>query len=379
MSAFSFISDLEMRESVRRDYVELQACLDAKAWKAAQVLSGSIAEAVLVDSLAGSKKWTEKREKLLALGLDDLIKGAKDENFLTQNAADLGTVIKGYRNLIHPGRSIRLGESVDERTATICRQLLDMMVEQVTAERGKKYGFNAEQLLAKLETDEGAIETVDELWTRMSPHEQELFLLKVLPDRYTVIAERESWDEDDDVALMRRFERAYRSAFKRAPEAIKKKCVAAFVTLVTHGDGGSVQRHKRAFFRAPDLGFCEDDRALLVRRLVGDTSGHLGESDLMPLRGIGKFVMESEDVQTLASSIFRAMSQAKKDASRQAYADFFRDEYGLMAESARAVCRARLQALIAWVSPSGDMDRLAVLERLNTVVDHVDWEDKIPF
>src|ERR1043166_4837844 len=51
MGAFDFVSDERFRESLESDYLEIQRCLDAEAWKAVHVLAGSIVEAVLIDYL----------------------------------------------------------------------------------------------------------------------------------------------------------------------------------------------------------------------------------------------------------------------------------------------------------------------------------------
>jgi hypothetical protein len=94
------------------------------AWKAAHVLSGSIVEAVLVDHLLGigySKKDP------LAMTLEAPIDAGKAEGILSDKAADLSSVIRGYRNLIHPGRVLRLGETVDEEGARIAEALVSLM------------------------------------------------------------------------------------------------------------------------------------------------------------------------------------------------------------------------------------------------------------
>jgi hypothetical protein len=61
------------------------------------------------------------------------------------------SVIKDYRNLIHPGRLLRLGESVNEEGATVALSLARMVAKDISKKKAEKYGLTAEQLANKIE------------------------------------------------------------------------------------------------------------------------------------------------------------------------------------------------------------------------------------
>ena len=190
-SNFIFIVDSELRQSLENDYRELQLCLEHHAWKAAHVLSGSIVEAVLVDYLLGAG-YSNKDP--LKMTLEDLIDAAKTANVLSAKTADLSSVVRSYRNLIHPGRLVRLGETTDEEGAQIANSLVAIIVREVAKKQEQTSGLTAEQLLAKFENDPSALAISDHLLRDAKPEELERLLLAILPTRYL---ELDSFDFDE--------------------------------------------------------------------------------------------------------------------------------------------------------------------------------------
>jgi hypothetical protein len=138
MAAFDFITSEKFRASLEGDQAELLACLAAKA---------CLAEAVI-----------------------------------TSKTAQLSVVVKDYRNLIHPGRSMRLSETVDENSTRVAQALVEMIVAEVAKKKSEKYGNTAEQLAAKMVVDPSAVGILDHLLGGMKEHEIERLLLKVIPD-----------------------------------------------------------------------------------------------------------------------------------------------------------------------------------------------------
>jgi hypothetical protein len=110
-ATFDFITDEQLRESLQSDYQELQSA----------------------------------------------------EGILSDKAADLSSVIRGYRNLIHPGRVLRLGETVDEEGARIAEALVSLIVREIGTQHAEVYGPTAEQLLAKFESDASVLAISDHL------------------------------------------------------------------------------------------------------------------------------------------------------------------------------------------------------------------------
>ena len=79
---------------------------------------GSVIEAILIDHLVAVKYNSLTTEQLLRLDLGKAISACKSLNILSDNTAHLCVVIQDYRNLIHPGRVIRLKEEVTQERAT---------------------------------------------------------------------------------------------------------------------------------------------------------------------------------------------------------------------------------------------------------------------
>src|SRR5690349_13104685 len=118
--------------------------MENRCWKTVHVLAGSIIEAVLVDYLIAtrdpvksSRHASQKDPMQMMLG--ELIVVCKDEGILSLRSAELSTVVKDYRNLIHPGRVVRLQETVDEQGAKVAEALVEMIVKDVESTKRQKY------------------------------------------------------------------------------------------------------------------------------------------------------------------------------------------------------------------------------------------------
>ena len=154
MPTFDFINGEGFRRTLEADYKELEAAMKVEAWKAVHVLAGSIIEAVLADYLIASgyqKRYP--KEDPLRMELKDLISTCSKEKVLTEATEQLSQVIRGYRNLIHPGRIERENERVSEHGAVIARALVNLIVEDVSTRKSASYGYTAEQIVAKIERD----------------------------------------------------------------------------------------------------------------------------------------------------------------------------------------------------------------------------------
>ena len=152
-AVFSFITDQKFRTSLAGDYAELLKSLESGAWKAAHVLSGSVVEALLIDFLISMDYEKKSGKNPLELDLSKAVDACRKEGALSDRASALATVIRGYRNLIHPGRMIRLNERVDKNSAAIAKALVDMVISEIADARINKYGFTADQLMLKIEHD----------------------------------------------------------------------------------------------------------------------------------------------------------------------------------------------------------------------------------
>jgi hypothetical protein len=132
-NALTFMPDTKYRESLRTDLGTVNRALSNSEWKAATVLAGSLVEALLLWAV-GTKSEVEIRESVKAsLESKQLTKppAAEAENWslsqMIEISQQLGLVseptacqvrlAKDFRNLIHPGRAVRLRQECNRATA----------------------------------------------------------------------------------------------------------------------------------------------------------------------------------------------------------------------------------------------------------------------
>jgi hypothetical protein len=141
-----FILDAELRSSLRQDLSDTNRALADGEWKAATVLAGSVVEALLLWALQ-QRSAGEVREKAIALHPGTLEKKPPTDlerwhlPELVEVAAALGLIetdttaqvrlAKDYRNLIHPGRAIRLQKQCNRGTALGAVAAVEMVVRDL--------------------------------------------------------------------------------------------------------------------------------------------------------------------------------------------------------------------------------------------------------
>jgi hypothetical protein len=112
-----FISDAELRDSIRLDVSSAAAALHNGDWKAATVLAGAAAEALLLWSISKNPGQTtivaRPKGSPEDWGLGDYIRVALALGSIKDATAKQATLAKDFRNLIHPGRAQRFGEICD--------------------------------------------------------------------------------------------------------------------------------------------------------------------------------------------------------------------------------------------------------------------------
>ncbi|MEX0804238.1 MAG: hypothetical protein WD688_13115 [Candidatus Binatia bacterium] len=135
-TVFDFITAREFREALERDYAQMRACFTAQAWKSVQVLAGSIVESLLVDYLSSTTNVGRPQKDPLRLDLAEAIALCRTEKAVSERTADLCSVIRSYRNLIHPGRAIRLAEpQASAKSAQIAVSVVDLIVDDIAHAR----------------------------------------------------------------------------------------------------------------------------------------------------------------------------------------------------------------------------------------------------
>ncbi|HET7106268.1 MAG TPA: hypothetical protein VFI38_05615 [Candidatus Acidoferrum sp.] len=129
----SFISDPELRANLRSDIGAIERALSNGEWKAATVLAGSAAEALLLWALkqrrpaditsaiaaakTGGELTTVPNGNLDRWNLHEYIEVAAKLGVIKPNTAKQTRLARDFRNFIHPGVAERLGERCDRATA----------------------------------------------------------------------------------------------------------------------------------------------------------------------------------------------------------------------------------------------------------------------
>ena len=121
-----FVLESDLRKGILVDLGAIRRGLSNSEWKAATVLSGSVIEALLLDTLLALDEPQRALAKAAADGtarksaptdfkdwvLAEYIAGAKAVDLITKTTATACGLAKDFRNLIHPGRELRLSPSL---------------------------------------------------------------------------------------------------------------------------------------------------------------------------------------------------------------------------------------------------------------------------
>ena len=129
----AFIPDPELRASILGDLGAAQRALSNAEWKAATVLAGSAIEALLLWKIQEQQTATGNAnlasQAFAAPGahppggtlerwdLSDLIQVVGHYRWVSPETVTETTLARNFRNLIHPGRTLRLGTICDSGTA----------------------------------------------------------------------------------------------------------------------------------------------------------------------------------------------------------------------------------------------------------------------
>jgi hypothetical protein len=148
-SELAFIPDAGLRANLRNDIGAVTRALSNGEWKAATVLAGSAAEALLlwalkqhspVDIASAITSLKASRELTTAPAANDLdrwnlyefIQVAEKLGVIKPNTAKQTRLAKGFRNFIHPGVAQRLGEKCDRATAFSAVAGMEHVVRDLT-------------------------------------------------------------------------------------------------------------------------------------------------------------------------------------------------------------------------------------------------------
>jgi|SRR6516162_5431540 len=139
-----FITDTSLRESIRNDISAAGNALHDGLWKAATVLAGAAAEALLRWAITERKSPTEVEAARVAVipaprstdpdqwDLNGYIMVAEKLGLIDGETAKQADLAREFRNLIHPGRSARLAKVCDHGTALSALAAVELIVRDIS-------------------------------------------------------------------------------------------------------------------------------------------------------------------------------------------------------------------------------------------------------
>ena len=368
MPSFDFITNEEFRNSLEEDFKELVKCFDAESWKAVHVLAGSIIEAVLVDYLLAED--IVSRDNALKMDLGSAISHCKDKKVISVKTGDLSSVIKDYRNLIHPGRAIRLSESVSRNSAEVARALVGMVLEEVEKKKKEKYGYTAEQIVAKIERDSSADAIIPYLLKQTNQIEIERLLLKTLPQQYM----RSLDDQYAPSHLFSAVKSCYRIAFAQASIEVKKKVMANYIATLKE-ESEQVVSMRTNLLRASDLEYLSaEDIELAKHHLFSRIDVGVNADLLIILEGIGKY-MNPKEVAELVDPIVRMICYNRNTSLATKARSFLEQEWTAAPDE---IDKKVAQRLNDWLKHFHEKPLASNAEKIEQII-NAHLEANIPF
>lgn len=381
MSSFDYISAKEFRESLEADYTELKNCVEAQAWKSVQVLAGSIVESLLIDYLSSSSNPTRPKKDPLKLDLAEAIAICREEKVLSDRTADLCSVVKSYRNLIHPGRMLRLGEQAPNKgSATIALALIEMITDDLTKILRASVGLTAEQILSKIQRDANSLNILQHLLAEVSESQRERLLIEQIPlahNKAITSANPNPFFEDAFTKEAKLLESAHRITLETMPPESRKRVALEFVRVLREADGKSVLNYGKAFFRASDLKFLSKQHiAMVCEHLIGNApSSHNAES-IKYLKGISKYLESSQVLKWIDPIMRTLVSSSTKEAIKEEVRDYLIVE--ATSTTSTQVDKAISKRLEEWINHFIDNEERSsadIIQRIKKDIDDL----QIPF
>jgi hypothetical protein len=147
VSTLAFLKDSELIQSIQLDISSAEASFNGGEWKPTAVMAGAALEALLLwaimqhsESERGSAIDELKLGKLDAAhpegqqwGLAKYIPVAKQLRAILPESAQQANLAQDFRNLIHPGRQIRLQMKCDRGAARAALAAVDLVIRDLEA------------------------------------------------------------------------------------------------------------------------------------------------------------------------------------------------------------------------------------------------------
>lgn len=366
---FDFITSDKLRASLVSDFIEMSECYSRGAWKAVHVLSGAIVEAILLDHLLAIGYNKKRQEDLLSMTLGKLLEVFIEENIISQQTNNLGTVIKGYRNLIHPGVQFRTQNPPDKNSATIATSLVDIIVKEISDKRKDTIGYTADQLVNKIQIDSSSVKILRHLVNDMNEFEKEKLLLKSTPNRYFALQseEKNSLELGFDIdyfQILSALSSAFRYVFDSSSDEIKARLTKKFVLIVREEGEDYIEEYQDAFFKSYDLKYLnKKDKDLIKDQVINRINKRAGFKELNIAAGLWHF-LDVNDIARFLDPLIKCALYDKNDSLRQKCRKFLETEF-LFSETEMEI--KFLRRMDDWINLHKKQENLHHVDVLETI------------
>ncbi|GHO95421.1 hypothetical protein KSF_054690 [Reticulibacter mediterranei] len=372
MTTFDFMSDISLRNSLENDYYELEKCMKSNAWKAVHVLAGSIIETLLLDYLIETEYSRRTSTDLKNIRFVNMINICKNEGVLTNKSAELSHVIREYRNLIHPERTIRINETVDENSATVAQALVRMIVEEISTKRRQTYGYTAEQIIKKIESDSSVSSILTYLLKNTKENEKRQLLLTAIPQKYLSLntSDELSPDNEGRQKSLTTLTKCYRQTFDIASDETKKAVTEQFLKIIKEESTEIVKMYELEFFKGTDLVYYSPHDIQIITKHILSTleSVPVYEHMLDNLQGISIF-LELEDIVKLIDIIIKEFVNTQYAITSAKY--FLDAEYQNLPQEAQNKIKSRLTT---WRNAYRSRGNTENAEEVQKILDYLELE-----
>jgi hypothetical protein len=366
MPTFDFIADEQFRRVLEADREEMQRCADSTCWKAVHVLAGSIIEAVLLDHLVSNGHMT--KTAALKADLGKAVELALAKTIISERVHGLSSVAREYRNLVHPGRSIRTAESPSAHSSHIVMSLLEMILEEIGSAQRTGSGYTAEQVVSKVERDSSVRGILKHLVRDINEQETERLLQEMIPTRYFDALEELRVGEDVPDHLFQMLSLLFRTAYDNAPERIQAAVTNTFVRILKEASEERVRTYCQQFFRMSDMKHLLPDNVQLVKAHYLDQirSDKFEEEWIAALKGIGEHLAQGEGFQ-FADRIVTVACQF--DQHYDVLSNRLFDEYLLMSDELQQETIECLDRRTKMYEYRDDKERANTVDQLKSYIE----------
>ena len=376
MPSFDFITTKDFRESLEADDAEMRRAQESGAWKSVLVLSGSIVEALLVDYLLTTGSPGRSHRDPLKLDLAEVIDICLQEKALTERTANLCSVIRSYRNLIHPARIVRLAEPAPNKdSAMVAVALVEMISDEQARVRRAATGWTAEQLLSKIRRDGSALTILGHLLKEVNDHQKERLLLELIPSAYVQAGDPAFAFDDSMSGQQARLQKAFELIHDQASARVQQKCAMEFVRVVREEDGDYVAAYGAAFFRPKRLEHIPSPhREMIVEHLLGLVSSMHDMDSLERLNDLAKY-LEPGNITTWLDPYIQTIIKGAKPVQTRARNQLIWEGMEVQEKSRKAL----EQRMNTWIQHYKRRDDQEAASKVEALWKEIEENFDIPF